>query len=607
MTTIAKLSHIEVLRGIAVILVLLFHLQVPGFENGYLGVDLFFVISGFLMAKIYGDITTKAQIVDFFIRRCRRLLPAYFVVMLTTSVMAVLIFLPHEIEQTLEQGVWSAFLLPNFGLWNLRSYFDYMQLKPLLNFWSLGVELQFYLLFPLLLALARYSNRYFNFFIVFSLLIAFVSSFVDPKSGFFLLHARFWEFMAGFLIAKHMQTSQPSSIGRGSISTLALVAFIVGSSQLPIDNSFLLILIAVLCSMGAVAWGFQFSTPLAIVEKAFIGLGKYSYSIYLVHFPVIVFVNYQPFEGTHLQVQSISDLVLVLFLTACLSMLLFHGVEKSARLKLSGSGLVASFVVVAMLSSLLIGPAIAIGKYRLDDDVRLIANALDDRGVYQCEGALTDTILSKSCILAGDADSSGDHFILSGNSHADGVKEAFAQVLLENSHIAHMMKDYAAVGEKFTGDSVVNEAVEQGIEHIVLHSTKQADDGVALAHFIENAFQHGISVFYIAAVPLYDFSIPKRMLENLTEKGEALRVGMPLQQHVDYVAQLHKNLNQYQTDYSNFQWFDPTRYFCEDYCYIANEAGVPLYYDTNHLTLTGASLLKPIFQQISGKQLEVGE
>jgi peptidoglycan/LPS O-acetylase OafA/YrhL len=111
----AKITHIEKLRALSILLVLLFHMSVPGFQNGFFGVDIFFVISGFLMATIYGDIATGADIRHFYVRRMSRILPAYYAVILITVVVSFFLLLPHEIQMVMKQSIWAAFFLPNFA------------------------------------------------------------------------------------------------------------------------------------------------------------------------------------------------------------------------------------------------------------------------------------------------------------------------------------------------------------------------------------------------------------------------------------------------------------------------------------------------------------
>lgn len=137
---------IQILRGIAVVFVILFHLNVPLFSHGFLGVDLFFVISGFLMALLY----ERGQTFKFYQRRANRLLPAYFATTVATVAISAFITLPSEQIQVMEQGVFAAFFMSNIGFWAQNSYFSTSEFTPLLHLWSLGVEIQFYLIVPLL-------------------------------------------------------------------------------------------------------------------------------------------------------------------------------------------------------------------------------------------------------------------------------------------------------------------------------------------------------------------------------------------------------------------------------------------------------------------------
>lgn len=142
---------IQLLRAFAVIVVVLYHLEIPFFNKGFLGVDVFFVISGFLMAVLYKE----GQSIEFLKRRVRRLLPPYAAVLLISVVFGALMLLPKELGQLVKQSLYSIFFTANIGFWTENSYFASNQFQPLLHLWSLGVEVQYYLFVPLILWLFR--------------------------------------------------------------------------------------------------------------------------------------------------------------------------------------------------------------------------------------------------------------------------------------------------------------------------------------------------------------------------------------------------------------------------------------------------------------------
>ncbi len=188
---------IQVLRGIAVLLVLFYHLKINGFNNGYLGVDVFFVISGYLMAII----CKSTSPLNFYIKRLKRLLPAYFFTIILTSVVVCIISIPSDAQQHFNRLWFDLFGMSNIAYWLKNSYFNLNSFQPLLNLWSLGVEIQFYAIAPILLIYLSKHKIIFFLTLIISTIITFIITGISPKTSFFLIPFRFYEFLIGAAIA----------------------------------------------------------------------------------------------------------------------------------------------------------------------------------------------------------------------------------------------------------------------------------------------------------------------------------------------------------------------------------------------------------------------
>ncbi len=192
-------GDIQALRGLAVLLVVFYHLKIPGFYNGFIGVDIFFVISGYLMASIYDSKSPKM----FFIKRARRLLPAYWATLILSLLVGFAVLAPPDFLQLKNQILMSMFFIPNFFFWAQNSYFQVTDFNPLLNLWSLGVEFQFYLLVPLLCLMFLKYKWLFNLIFFASFIAGLMVLTISPKTSFFLVPFRLWEFMFGFYTLKY--------------------------------------------------------------------------------------------------------------------------------------------------------------------------------------------------------------------------------------------------------------------------------------------------------------------------------------------------------------------------------------------------------------------
>ncbi|MGX9356300.1 acyltransferase family protein [Roseobacteraceae bacterium S113] len=294
---------IDGLRAIAVLSVVLYHFGVPGLQGGFVGVDIFFVLSGFLIGGIVWreqEATGAISLTNFYARRIRRLAPAYVVMALASAVAAWLILLPFEFREFGKQLIAATIYLSNVFFWREAGYFDAAsEEKPLLHTWSLSVEEQFYIVLPLaLIALYKLVPRLrlAVLWLAFAISLA-ACLWVTPRdavSTFYLFHFRAWELLAGVLLAVHLARGwQPRGHALLSLTGLALLAYALTQTQagpgFPGWQATLPVAGTVLLLTGGLA---PHAVTRALSWRGPVAIGLISYSLYLWHWPVFVFSHY---------------------------------------------------------------------------------------------------------------------------------------------------------------------------------------------------------------------------------------------------------------------------------------------------------------------------
>lgn len=337
-------ADIDGLRAIAVLVVVIFHLDVPGFQGGFVGVDVFFVISGYLITSIIKQQYEQGdfQLADFYHRRIRRLVPPLIATVVVTFLGAALIMTPYDLSEFSRSAVAALFSLSNIVFYQESGYWDSASaLKPLLHTWSLGVEEQFYLFWPALilglLAIRQTISFGSSLCLIFLSGAALCNWFttVDQSAAFYLLPFRVFQFALGALLIP--LTAQLHRAGFESSRSLRATAFWAGLFS---------ILLSVFTFGGAIlfpGWAVLLPTtgaalvllsgglaseqhPLArmLMENPLSAwLGKVSYSMYLVHWPLVALFRYR--YGVAL---SLSDQLVLTAAILLATMAMHYGVEQ---------------------------------------------------------------------------------------------------------------------------------------------------------------------------------------------------------------------------------------------------------------------------------------
>ncbi len=355
-------SEIDGLRAVAVLPVILFHAGFEVFSGGYVGVDIFFVISGFLIGTIIMTELDrdKFSILTFYERRARRILPALFFVILTTYLFAW-VWLPSGFMREFSQSMVSvAVFLSNIFFWSNSGYFDTAsELQLLLHTWSLAVEEQFYVLFPLYLMACWKFGRTFIFY---SLLCALIISLCVAEyiirdyqnTAFYLLPTRVWELTIGVLAALYCLNQEAKAKNNidETFSFLGLAAITYSIFAFNADTSVPGIT-ALVPTVGAVLI-IVFAKTGTLVHrllsiKIVVGVGLISYSLYLWHQPVLALARHRLLGDI---TQIVPYLLVLIFIAAIFS---WYFVEKPFRSKRFERKTIFQLSAVGMIALIAVG------------------------------------------------------------------------------------------------------------------------------------------------------------------------------------------------------------------------------------------------------------
>jgi len=443
----AQLSHrmdIDGLRAVAILTVVAFHCGIPWVPGGFVGVDVFFVISGFLIGGLLHKEAAAGQFsyVNFYARRIRRIAPALLAMLTITALMALALLSPRELTDFSTYALGTLFSVPNIVFLKSTNYFSgSAELNPLLMAWSLGVEEQFYVFFPPLLLLLMRATRYRLAVIA----VACIGSFAlnvwttqaHPAVGFYALPPRAWELGVGVLLAI-WQATRPARHARvgtfaataSQLLALAGLLMIVGSALLfDAQTAFpgYAVLVPVIGTLLVIGNGGPVNR-LALTARPLVFVGLLSYSWYLWHWPLLSFARIAcDLPLTWVQASGVGVLALAL------AWLSYRFVETPFRRGWRGTkpttviGLYLAAIAIAVGGGALV-LALAGGGLpgRVSDDVNRVEGEVAASHLNPCLLAYGDSTLNASPACAGTGASGSTKpkrtLALLGDSHASALR-----------------------------------------------------------------------------------------------------------------------------------------------------------------------------------------
>lgn len=650
-------ADVDGLRSIAVISVILFHYFHRSFPGGFVGVDVFFVISGYIITSVILNDIGKGifSFSNFYERRIKRIIPCLLLVIAFSFAAAHFVFLPADYKIFTQSAIYSSLFSANIFFWMQSGYFDTAShLKPLLHIWSLGVEEQFYIIFPVLLFIAlrfgRNAATSFVFLVFTASLCVSIWGTADHKdAAFFLLPFRAWELALGSLLAllaprlPQLPPNWAKFVLFAGLGAILLAVFRYSSATVFPGIAALLP-----CAGAALAiYAGQHSFSFNILEfRPLVFLGKISYGLYLWHWPPYVFLIYM--EG---DLQPIHYLMLGA-ITLGAATISYFAFEMPIRRNRSMAPKYV-FASAALATVTLIAGAGAVVKLdgvpsRLPDRVNVMAAGAEDRpqAWNKCHTLKPDEIHARKWCILGAPESGPPEFILWGDSHAhalmpalDAAAKKFGRNGAAASHLGCLPVPSISVEYRDTqacnefNQAVMEEIKSSDIKLVILaafwsayiegwpevwidHDTlppivvnygsmRGAESDERRQTFeqgfrksIEDLTSAGKTVLIVGQVPNAFEDAPSFLARRAMSGTEA----EPLAQVYDFHIKRQESFSRILSRLPMVRQIDPVSVLCPDKkCYLAKD-GKSLYYDRHHVSVSGAEKISPVFWEIFDQQ-----
>ena len=650
---------IDGLRAIAVLAVLFYHAEIEMFSGGYVGVDVFFVISGYLITtKIMQEIRAdRFSLLTFYEQRIRRIIPALFTVIIFSLLVGAWLFDSSSYKNLGESAVATTLSLANVLFLSQTGYFDTPStLKPFLHTWSLSIEEQFYLFLPLLLVfLMRFAKRKIFAILTFLGLISLgFSTYIlrdNPNASFFLLQYRAWELLIGSLLALKSFKIKPFLHQFLSLSGIAMIFFsiIIYSEEtlFPGIAAGAPVIGAALIIYSGID-GKPFVSKL-LSTRPFVFIGKISYSLYLWHWPFIVFGKYYLIRDI-----NVVDIIIWLLLTFLISTLSWKFIETPFRVK---SFLERPRIFVFAGSTIAFALAFGFSVY-LGDGLpsRFLENkmSMPSRSEWDSEynnwqacfaGDGDDFDFSKIAELCslGASHKNPPSFILWGDSHAEALassvdlsasRAGITGYLISGSGCPPLgdinvsalpycheynikVIDYIKAHPEIKTIIITGRwamyadgsryKAEEGVSSTLLDMRSDADEINTNASLFKVGVQRMIAtlstlkrdIVIVSSVPEVGYQVPSSHFIALRTGRNINEIIAPTME--EYLIRNEKVIPVFETaqnDAANVELVSPSKLLCNKEICKVIEKSTPLYRDDDHLSTFGAHYISGLFDGI---------
>jgi peptidoglycan/LPS O-acetylase OafA/YrhL len=599
------------IRAIAILGVLLFHLKFEAFQGGFVGVDVFFVLTGFLITAILEDASgTKIEILkNFYMRRIRRIVPLSMSVLLVTAAVVCSLFDPLQIKSFLPHFIGAVAFLSNVTFWWENSYFSAGLFRPNLHYWSLGVEIQFYLVFPLLALFLRWKKVWFVVLFVLAEAASYWMTSLSAKTAFFLLPFRMGEFIVGSFVyyaLRHPFFRQAHKFNDVwvSVGLLAIITSILTfDTNTPFPHVYAMV--PVLGTAALILFGGRGSIITFLYDNPlFRHIGKISFSIYLWHFPVIFILT----RYFGLDMNWVTGLIVVT-ITLILSELSFGYIEIPFRRRSNINQQTFTRIAIAAfaLTAVLTGAIFLTNgfAYRYPKNVQNVYASMEDRDPYRC-GKLARLIepFTAICTLHAEPNAKAE-VLLWGDSHADALKPAFQKEAQKGRFSFYLNKANCSAGDMqracADNSQILRDIADMGIDNVVLHSSMsgyspEVQDN--LKHIISQLTDMNVTIHVIYPMPIHVLGNPRYILKVLKGDQELPQPDLSIAQYRATIEPFINFKNQIDSAFPNVQFHRVFQVLCPNsHCQFHEDYRV-YYFDSHHLTRFGASKFRPLIRTI---------